>query len=231
MKGVLITACAVCLYGATAYGADLATKAAPLPVAAPVAGYAGGFYSGAEGGYAWNGGNTGIAGADYGDASAGAQGAVFGGYTGWGMRFGNFYGGFEGNWDWSHIAAGAATPANTVATVNTDWLASGRVRVGYFVAANSLLYGTVGEGWAHSSMVNTDNKGNPLGSGSAVNSGLTWGGGLETPFIWNSTRIRLQYLQYNLGTNNVPCAVCATPIVFQQKDTIRNVMLGLHYNF
>lgn len=228
MRGILI-ALAV-MYGAQAMGADLA-KAPAAPVAPLVTVYNGGFYVGLEGGYGWNTGENGIAGADFGDASAGATGAVFGGYGGWGMRFGNFYGGFEGNWDWTHISGGAATPADTVAIVNTSWLASARARLGYFIAANSLIYGTVGWGWANSSLNVTDSNGNPLGSNSVVNSGWAWGGGLETPFFFPAVRTRLQYLQYNLGTNNALCVACDGNVVFQQKDTIHTVTLGLHYTF
>lgn len=217
----------VALLGDSAVAADLAVKAQPT-VAAPVE-YLGGFYIGAEGGYGWNTGNSGTLGADLGDLSSGAQGAVFGLYSGWGQRFGNAYLGVEGNGDWSHIAGNSGV-AGVAFTNNTNWLASARTRFGWFIATNSLLYGTLGYGWGGNSLAVVDSNDRSLGTKSVVGNGWVWGGGLETPFFFPAVRTRLQYLQYNLGTNSVACT-CDAPIVFQQKSAVHTVTLGIQYDF
>jgi outer membrane immunogenic protein len=126
-------------------------------------------------------------------------------------------------------------------TSDTRWAASLRVRLGYAVLPNVLVYGTGGRAWATTDYTGVDafNTGGSV-STTFSNNGAGWvaGGGVEWAPWMNNWILRLEYLHYDI--NGVSSTVGGTNPITQSKflttfnfgdlklDTVR---AGVSYKF
>src|SRR5262249_18012024 len=159
--------------------------------------------------------------------SVGFRGGVFGGYD---MQFGSSWvGGIEADWHGENnkdtqpgYSIGLpAGPVNTSRgdnrTINGQWDASLRARLGYLVTPSTLLFATGGAAWEHvkvSSFCDGTAAGGIIGycanfgfpsqslTGSSTRSGWTIGGGFET-MLSAHWIVRAEYRYSNYGTMTV----------------------------
>jgi len=197
---------------APAHAADMAVKA---PMAPPVVQNWYGFYIGVHGGYAWGSdgvdfvGSTGglVIGGNLPTSLAGNNGGFIGGVH-WGSnyQFDRIVLGFDSDLSYidrdesATVTLGGVT---TTASHSLDWFGTTRVRAGYLVTPNALLYVTGGlaSGRAEVSVSHVG-----PGFASAVTArdtlwGWSLGGGIE--YLSGPWMFRLEYLHYDLGDLDV----------------------------
>ncbi|MEH2570471.1 outer membrane protein [Bradyrhizobium sp. AZCC 2289] len=257
-KSILSLALAVSTIG-SASAADQAAR--PYTKAPPIVSPAydwSGFYIGVNVGGAWNKGDLradylpfpgfGLAPTLTSSQGSGVIGGVHGGYN-WAFAS-KWVLGVEGDYSAADVnssirvipvsTAGVPDPAQpTSFTRNLKWLASARVRAGYTVVPNVLLYVTGGGAWGgfdyNASFVNTlpgsNNWSNPF---SATSSGYVVGGGGEW-MLTNNWILRAEYLFYHLsGKSNLANnpAFPTFPILFSWNATDTHVArVGVSYKF
>jgi outer membrane immunogenic protein len=224
MKNVIAGATALILMSAPVAAADLAmvTKAPPL---ATVYNWTG-FYAGIHAGYGWGSESVNFtpdafyapifaAGAAPLSGAANPRGALGGVHVGWNWQFNRMVLGVEADISFTDIKA-----AQTVTGVFTgipftgsisqrlSWLSTARLRGGFLVTDNVLLYATGGLAGGHveasSSSAPTIAGGClipgacPSGSSAETRVGWALGGGLE--YGVGPWQFRAEYLHYDLGT-------------------------------
>lgn len=243
-----------------ASAADLAARpyAKAPAMAGPLYDWSG-FYIGADVGGAWNRGNLR---ADYlpfpafgldptlaRSEASGVIGGVYGGYN-WSFAS-QWVVGVEGDYSAADAnstitvipnlaGGGAPLPSQpTTFTRNLKWLATARVRLGYTVAPNALLYVTGGGAWGgfdyNGSFFNPGGASNnwvaPI---SATSSGYVVGGGGEWMLASNWI-LRAEYLYHRLsGKSNLATnpGGPSFPILFSWNATDTHVArLGVSYKF
>jgi outer membrane immunogenic protein len=187
-------------------------------------------------------------------------GFIGGGQLGYNWQTGNLVLGIEGDWDWADRRSKFTTDnffASTVVVAparlsysdeqQLKWLATARARVGW-ARGSSLWYVTGGAAWGEvGSNYNFAVSGSPIyataastASLSAVKSGWTVGGGVETSLAWlgqGNWSAKLEYLYVDLGsvsnTFTVPVTAAAAAYTFTGSGSIRDhiVRTGLNYRF
>ena len=233
IKLSLATAAALAATLSTAFAADLAYKAPPLP--APAIPSWTGFYIGANGGYGSSSFDTAFvpdptgAFVAVGDLAGPtsfntrANGSVFGGQIGYNWQTGNWVLGIEGDFDVGGMSGtrnsiGGSPDSPTLPATNSisatrkiDWLASMRARIGVLWGPG-LLYFTGGGAWEG---VKSDLSVNVFGDAAALKfsstrSGFVIGGGYEWQIAQHWT-VRGEYLFYDFGgtsTGNLTLPDC-----------------------
>lgn len=115
--------------------------------------------------------------------------------------------GVEGDFSWFGLDHTSVDYFDSPASlrVDTSWLATARARVGYS-AGQALLYVTAGGAWVN---LRDSFKGSPAipgpsptVSGTKTLSGLTVGGGIESPFFSTGWMSRTEYLFVSAGKGN-----------------------------
>jgi outer membrane immunogenic protein len=219
-----------------AVAADIEVPAAPPPVnyfPAPVDW--GGVYFGVNGGYAFGTSVWTNGAASTGNFSA--NGGLAGGTLGINYaNGGGFLFGFEFDADWSGVLGSSsiaactglgALPAGTACRTKSDWLSTGRVRIGY--AFNRILvFGTAGAAGGDFEIGL-----NPPGAFRALPLQLGWtaGGGIEYAFT-NYLTAKVEYLFVNFGTNACPLdGTCGALQAASVSLTENIVRAGLNYKF
>jgi outer membrane immunogenic protein len=169
MKRIAIIAVLFSAIGSSAFAADMAVKAPPLP-AAPVSSWTG-FYIGVNGGGIWDRDELTATPADPGTTAffgpcfaAGAcprdygrghgVNSEFGGQAGYNKQINNFIVGIETDLQWTHAGASSSVvlgnggtgfvPFNGQAASRLDWFGTTRGRLGILASPSMLLYGTGG---------------------------------------------------------------------------------------
>lgn len=238
-----------------ASAADLPIKAPAPPVPTPYNWY--GFYIGIQGGYGWGGQAINLTpDANYAPlAAAGVfplslaadpRGALGGIQYGSNFQFGHVVFGTASDFSFSDIRAShtsfSATAGPLVTTYGKqklEWLSTTRVRVGYTVVDNLLLYGTGGlangRGSVSSSIIQTGCPGIgncPTGNDAKTLWGWAAGGGME--YAMGHWSVNVEYVHYDLGHLNYnmsdptfPAAFIATSTKFSG-DVVRG---GINYRF
>jgi outer membrane immunogenic protein len=204
MKRFLFSIFIAYLLMASAHAADLPTKA---PYQPPVVGYNwNGFYAGGNFGYGWD--TTGtpafITSANaqtfFGSLATSPQGVTGGVQVGYNYQApGSFLVlGIEGD---INIAAlngtGTAPGLLTTTSVNQDWFATLRARLGVSFVPHMLLYVTGGGAYGGVKASTVDFAG-AAASFNQGKGGWTWGGGIETEFTRNWS-VGLEYLRVDEG--------------------------------
>jgi outer membrane immunogenic protein len=224
----VVSAVALCLVSAVApaLAADIPVK--PIykaPVMAPVSNWYG-FYIGAHGGYGW--GNDGInytpdafyalpfaTGVTPLTGARDPRGAIGGFQWGSNWQFDRTVLGLESDFSFSGIKASQTIngvllgiPFTATAEQSVKWLSTTRLRVGYLVTPDVLVYGTGGlaTGRVESRASNTLTipggclipGGCPSGSASDTRWGWAAGAGIE--YSTGPWQFRVEYLHYDLGT-------------------------------
>jgi outer membrane immunogenic protein len=132
--------------------------------------------------------------------------------------------GIEGDWSWTDAKQSFTQPwtfiignvvrptALTSMSIEPNWLATVRGRIGYLVVPTALLYFTGGGAWANVDYTASANNevARPdrfltSASFSKTASGYVLGGGLEWAF-WSNWSLRAEYLYYHLNTSTTAVA-------------------------
>jgi outer membrane immunogenic protein len=173
--------------------------------------------------YNWTGGYAGFVGGSAissteGRDPSGAAGGVInnngtgftaGGIAGYNWQVSPLWvAGVEGDFSWLGIDHRSVDYFDAPASlsVDTNWLATARARVGYS-AGSALIYVTGGAAWVN---LRDSFKGSrfipgpsPLVSGSETLSGLAVGGGIESPFFFPGWMSRTEYLFVSAGKGSI----------------------------
>jgi outer membrane immunogenic protein len=237
--------------------ADIPAPVVKAPIAVPAKQSWYGFYIGVNGGYAW-GNNAVQFGPDafYGPflLAAGVPASLAGKPQGWlggitygsNYQFNNIVVGLDSDFDWSDIKAsqtfnGTFTGIPFAATANHEikWFSTTRLRAGFLLSDNWLLYGTGGLATARveASANNVLNVaglcaitagGCPFGSASKNMWGWAAGAGVE--YASGPWQFRVEYLHYDLGTLNFVMRDLVAPVnvinasVHEQGDMVRGAI-------
>jgi outer membrane immunogenic protein len=263
LQCALLATVAVIGFASTASAADLPTKAPvyKAPVAAPMSDWTG-FYVGANAGYAWGNSDPALIGSvtvlpfffsgTTGTPGLNPRGFIGGGQAGYNWQSGMWF--FGGEVDFSGLDAKADASVSPFflgkGNVNTltwssryDWLFTARLRGGYTVAPNWLLYVTGGLAVTHvnDSVACTgrcgDFGGGVTWSESSTLTGGTIGGGIETMFAPNWTA-RVEYLYARFKDTTPPVtsfsgfgsAVPSQPL-FSFNHNLNVVRFAINYKF
>ena len=219
--------------------ADLAIKAPPAAVVAPVYNWTG-FYVGGNVGGAWvqddvtdslfglsfnNGNNAGV--------------FIGGGTVGFNYQFNNLVLGVEGDFDWalnsSNTGSGIVGPNGALfqASNNDTWISTVAARFG--VAFDRwLVYGKAGGGWVGSnSFTVTDvTTGQSITGSNSTIAGWLVGAGVEWAFTGNwSAKIEYDYLGLGSQTFTSPGPFLAGDTFNTGNGNIQMVKFGINYRF
>jgi outer membrane immunogenic protein len=191
-----------------ALSADLPMRSPPIFSPTPVYNWAG-FYVGVNGGYGWgNQDPLGLITNKFDSASFSTSGGIFGGTVGAQMQQGHVVLGVEGDLDWAGISGsksltptigGVAQPFSVNLKAEDDWVATGRLRIGY-AQDNWLFFATTGLAMLgaqpHLTVVGGQSCATlaiPNCSQNPIKGGLAVGAGVEYGFSQNWSA-KLEYL-------------------------------------
>lgn len=129
------------------------------------------------------------------------DGVVGGGLLGWNRQVGNYVLGVEADIVGADVNDTQAFGVNSVAA-SMDWLLGVRGRIGVLVTPQTMVFGTIGAGFAEFDLPVAGAGG---GSGSETFSGLQLGAGMETA-LNDRWSVRFDYLWTDLGSETVSYA-------------------------
>jgi outer membrane immunogenic protein len=187
-------------------------------------------------------------------------GFVGGLHAGYNWQFApSWVAGIEGDWSWTNAEGSftqswtrivgstlsARPTALTTMSVDPNWLATIRGRIGYLVVPTALLYFTGGAAWADvdrtASANNEPERPDRFLTSASLSktvNGYVLGGGLEWAF-WSHWSVRAEYLYYHLNTSGVARAFDSTgnfpPPLGSQfswgNTDLQTVRVGASYKF
>ncbi len=238
-------AAALLLSPAMAFAADLPNvKGPPVYVPPPVFSWTG-FYLGANGGYGWSEGSSGLVTAtipnegseSFAGESVDSHGGIAGGQLGYNFQLGNLVLGGEGDFDWSGISGNTIPdPQNgpaleSLLTAKQRWLSTVRARIGYAFGP-VLVYATGGLAITDVSITDTKlvNSADTPRSGSNTHVGGTIGGGVEWAFAdhWS---VKVEYLYLKLDNENYFANTARAGLGFDAYLDVHTIKVGLNYRF
>lgn len=235
MKKFLASAAvAFAFYGAPAFAADMPVKT-PVYKAAPAPLSWTGFYIGAEGGGAWFdsrvdfvAGGPVTRGPSVSDSSG-----IIGATVGYNWQSGLWVAGLEADWSWMGLKATNTTAANCApgsCANKLDWLATARLRAGYTITPNTMIYATGGAAFGDLGTRLTFGGGVPAPVESMeVKTGWTAGGGIESMLNEHWTA-KVEYLY--VGLPNGPNRFNGVLTVDHAADVRTQIVrAGLNYKF
>jgi outer membrane immunogenic protein len=177
-----------------------------------------GFYAGINGGYGWGDSRWDTLG-----TSVDTSGWLVGGTVGYNWQSGALVFGLEGDIAWTDFRGRFANAACPVGCeTRTDWLATGRARLGY-AADRFMPYITGG-------VAAGDLRANVTGFSGVSDTSVGWtvGAGVEAAIAGNWTA-KLEYLYVDLGS--VDCTVIACGGIANVDHRINVVRAGLNLRF
>jgi len=196
--------------------ADLTPRyKAPAYVAPAVATW-NGFYIGIVAGYGFGTSNW-----DFPAVNTSPKGFLAGATLGYNLQTGSWVWGIEADGSWSQVKGSSDCFGGTCET-KTDWLATGRLRIGYAGWASFLPYVT---GGAAGGDIKASS---PFGSASKTEIGWTAGAGLEYA-LWTNWSIKGEYLYVDLGKFDcgASCGAASDNVSFKEHV----VRAGVNYRF
>jgi opacity protein-like surface antigen len=206
MRNRVLASVATLAFGALAAGAasaaDLSVSPAPLPGSAPIINWTG-FYLGVNGAYGWGSSGATLVSPIVGSGVTvtSLSGALVGGTVGYNWQTSsNLVLGVEADVDAGKIGGTSFLPnvptvAGTTATMNLDWLATVRARIGWSTTSfgnPTLWYITGGAAWAGATRY-VQNFYNPGVTTTGTYTGWTIGAGVEHA-INNHWSVKAEYL-------------------------------------
>ncbi|SRR5712691_1839800 len=238
MKKFLVAGIAAAAFcGAPAFAADMPVKALAYKTVDPGYNWTG-FYIGIEGGWARFDSRV--------DAISGGaflttgplhkSGGIIGGTVGYNWQNGPWVAGVEGDLSWTDLrvtnnTAPNCAPGNpgTHCTNKLDWLGTARVRGGYTVMNNTMIYATGGAAFGRvGSNLNFGGVAPPVGA-IKTETGWTVGGGVESMINPHWT-VKAEYLYVDLG--KVPTFLNGVALFNPDVKARVNVLrAGLNYKF
>jgi len=229
MKRILLGTAATLMLGIAANAADMPTKA-PLLKAPPVVSYDWtGAYIGGYFGDAISNAKVHTDGLASGIADLNEKGVTVGGTAGYNWQFySRFLVGAEIDFGWLSLNRSIMQWNDFVNLgENVDWNGTARLRVGY-VTGPSLLYVTGGGALVHT----RDSFGGTATAGptmdSAIRSGWTAGGGIETR-LSRSWTAKTEYLYMNVGQSNFGSNVFGGTFATTFDHSLHVIKTGLNY--
>lgn len=247
MKKIVLTGfAAAALYAAPALAADLSVPYFKAPVAPPVTWT--GCYVGGNVGYGWQRNEPTDPTSTVNLGGVTATGVVGGGQVGCDYQFpGNWVIGVQGMFDGAGLSSSYALPfaysgdLTEAESYKTDWFATLTGRLGYAIQPQTLLYLKGGAAWVQTRYTDADPSGTIyppyVGTATATRGGWTMGGGAEYA-IQPNLSVFLEYDYIGLGTRNIALtyncgAACgfANPYIFQERQNLQMVLVGLNYRF
>ena len=264
-KTLLASVSAVVLSSSVVMAADMPTKARSMPAPPPAWT---GFYVGLNAGYAWGNSDPTLTGAPsaspffFGPAPSAPPGLAPRGFIGGAQAGYNWQSGqvvFGAEVDFSGLDAKADASVspffagknpNFTWSSRYDWLFTARLRGGFLVAPNWLLYATGGLAVTHvkDSVACTSTIGVSACGASVTGSSVTWsesktlaggtiGGGIETMFAPNWTA-RVEYLHARFKDTSPPVTsfsgftlVAPSQPLFSFNHNLNVVRFGINYKF
>ncbi len=225
-------ALAAILFGSifgSAFAADMPARA-PVYKAAPAIplSWTGG-YVGIQGGGAWYNGDL--------DSTAGGpltrgpsisdSSGTLGATIGYNWQNGPWVAGLEGDWSWTDLKAKNSTAPNCApltCSIETNWFATARVRLGYAVVPYTLLYATGGAAFVHPADKIT------LGL-KATDTKTSWtaGGGVEAMLSQNWS-VKAEYLYIDLP-DGPDLFTGVLTVERPRNQSLQVVRAGLNYKF
>lgn len=199
--------------------ADLPTKA-PL-YAAPVFSWTG-FYVGINGGAGWADTDSVFA------AGIGLDmtGGFFGGQIGYNWQFGQFVIGAEIDGQWANISDTVGVPGIATFESNIDFFGSARLRAGYAIQQQALIYLTGGVAFANNEItLSAPIIAIPAFSDNQTHVGWTVGAGLEFAFSPHWTA-KVEYRYASYGSEDYFNAFLSSGDV-----DVSTVHVGVNYKF
>jgi outer membrane immunogenic protein len=242
LRTVLTATALTCMALASPAGAaDLPRKAPPMAAPAPVSPWYG-FHIGVHAGYAWSDNSTDFTsatgllalGVNIPNSLGGSADGFIGGIH-WGSnyQFGNIVLGFDSDFSYIDNDSSATVTLGGLTTTTSqslEWFGTTRVRGGFLVTPNLLLYATGGLA-SGSAEVNINH-----GAGAfVVNArdtlwGWAAGGGIE--YLTGPWMFRVEYLHYDLGDLDFAYTVPATGIVTTSTNFSGDIVrAGISYKF
>jgi outer membrane immunogenic protein len=240
-KIALAAAAASMMLAGAASAADMAVKARPAPIPAPVFSWTG-CYIGAQVGWAELRDRQDLSSPTFAlPVDSTASGVKGGGHAGCNYQVSRFVFGLEGDIEDSDINNRYVIGfpfTNTTGTVKTDWQGSIRGRVG-LAFDRVLLYATGGWAWARVTDTYCTLVGGVCAIGgpgffdsiSSTRNGGTVGVGLEYAFFNNfSARVEYRYTRFQDNTNTLPnfLAPPGRSVDYLEENAVR---VGLSYRF
>jgi outer membrane immunogenic protein len=238
----VLTAGALMTLALPAQAADMSVKARPMAAPPPVQNWYG-FYVGVHAGYAWGGdgvdftGATGglLVGANIPGSLGGSSNGFIGGIQ-WGSnyQFDRIVLGFDSDFsymDRDETQSVTLLGVTTTANQSLDWFGTTRLRAGFLVTPNVLLYAAGGLA-SGSAEVNVSQTGAFVGAASVRDTlwGWTLGGGIE--FLSGPWMFRVEYLHYDLGDIDFTYAVAAASTVTTSTNFSGDIVrAGISYKF
>lgn len=230
MKTILLASVSVIALTYGACAADLPVKAPPP---APVVWSWAGPYIGIQGGIASHRGEfDDLDGFFNGQPTAPVTfkatktGGIVGGHLGYNLQSGAIVYGLEGDISalWTKGSVGGRPPFNSVATLDPNWLATIRARLGVLVASSTLLYVTGGVAFG-----DVRNNASVTDFGYAmsvdkVKTGWVAGGGIEHMFARNWT-VRAEGRYVDLGNTSTTCTGSPANCAFGYRGEFSNTLL------
>jgi outer membrane immunogenic protein len=268
-KTLLASVSAMVLSSSVVMAADMAVKAKPVPP--PLPSWTG-FYAGLNAGYAWGDSDPSLTGDPtkqplfFSGGTFGSppglrpSGFIGGGQAGYNLQNGQWLGGAEVDFDGLAAKADASVSPffngkgnrNTVSwSSRYDWLFTARLRGGFLVDPNWLVYVTGGLAVTHvhdSAMCTSPSNGvcGDSNAGSTISwsdsntlAGGTVGGGVETKFAphWTA-RVEYLYAKFKSttapvagSTGFVPSFAAAIPPLFSFEHQLNMVRFAINYQF
>ncbi len=243
LRSTLTAAALACIaLVSPASAADMAVKARPMAAPPPVQNWYG-FYIGAHAGYAWSNDSVDFTSATgllaIGVNIPGSLGSNSNGFIGgihWGSnyQFGSVVLGFDSDFSWldrdatQTVTLGGIT---TTATQSLDWFGTTRVRAGFLVTPNTLLYAT---GGLASGRAEVDITHTAAGTFNINARDTLWGyaigGGIE--YLAGPWMFRVEYLHYDLGDLDFAYTIPATGTITTSTNFSGDIVrAGISYKF
>jgi outer membrane immunogenic protein len=163
------------------------------------------------------------------------RGGLVGGTAGFNLQVDRVVFGLEGDLDWMHISGSALCRlAAFRCTTQSDYLATGRARLGYAFPDHWLIYVTGGVAFGD---INQSFSPAFAANSGTINNRVGWTAGAGIQFglwTWQSSNwsIKFEYLYVNLGTFG--CGIACSGIPGQVTDTTlrENIFrTGINYRF
>ncbi len=229
MKKFLLGSAALMILTAAAAAADMPVKAMPVKAPPPVSYDWNGLYGGGYFGDAIGNAKAHTDGLTSGVADLNQKGLTLGGTVGYNWQLNpHFLVGVEGDFGWLSLNR-TIMQWNDFANVGekADWTGTLRARFGY-VTGPSLLYVTGGGAFVHI----RDAFGGTATAGptenSAIRSGWTAGGGIETK-LSRSWTAKTEYVYVNVGSSSFASNVFGGPFATTFDHSFHVIKTGLNY--
>ena len=172
--------------------APMVTKAPPAPMGPSWTG----FFVGGQGGYAWGKQSLNVSGLAVGSASPDSDGGFGGVIYGTNYQFGQWVLGTISDFSFADISSTAAVTGG-VFQQKMEYMDTTRLRAGFLLNQNTLLYASGGLAWGH--IKGTFTGVAPVPSAAFEDNRWGWSAGAGIEIAYGQWSLLAEYLHYDLG--------------------------------